>query len=180
MISYDTHYQPFQVAWNRNTNGSFSVFCNKGLVHGFFKPEKRVEVGDLVDILEQSDDPFSLTDGQFLYVEVSMEEEELRPNFRIGIPSSASINVGTEVPITDADSPDKMYYEICRAEGGMIKQRLCSDIWAGWTDGEDDSSSSISSESESSSSSSSSESGSDSSESSTTPDDSSSSSSDGM
>lgn len=176
MISSDTHYQPFQVAWTRNTNGSYSVYCNKGWVHGFLKPERRVEVGDLVEILEQSDDPFSLTDGQFMYVEVTMEEEELRPNFRIGVPSNASIQIGTEVPITDANSPQKMYYEICRAEGSMIKQRLCSDIWAGWIDTESDSSSSVSEISESSSSSSSESSESDSSQSSIPPDESSSSS----
>lgn len=170
----DTSYQPFEVVWDVQ-NEVYSVFCNKGRVHGFFKPSTQIEVSSLKEIIKEYNTPITMVDGEFLYVDVSLNAEVVNSIFTIGVPFLASVNVGTEIPIVEGDSPRHMYYEICRVEDGRIKQKICSDIWSGWKDADDDSSSSSSSGSDSSSSGSGSGSDSESSSSSRAPDDSSSS-----
>lgn len=153
-------FQPFEVVWSK-IGDTFYILPNKGSVHSFFKPEIRVDIGDLIDISKEYDLPYELIDGKFLYLSVTMRRDIYPNGFSVGVPIAVSIDVGDEIPVSSDTPPNPMCFEVCRVDGGVVKQGICSDVWAGWKQREDDSSSS-SSES-SSESSQSSESGSDSS-----------------
>ncbi len=142
------NYQPFEAVWSK-IGATYYVMINKGTVHSFFKPERAVEVEDMVEIKNEYSEPHELIDGKILYVEVSLTRETYNQGFTVGVPVSASIKIGDELPELD-EPPFTMYYEVCKAENSMIRQKLCSDIWAGWKEFEPESSSSESSSSESS------------------------------